>query len=97
MNGAKTIMLPVHVPPRPFGASQMIRGDWPSVSVRLSFPPAKNPMYRPSGDQKGHAAPSVLATSCASRASNDLMNRCETPAVSDPMNATFSPSGETTG
>src|SRR6516162_68894 len=48
-----------HVPPRPPGASQIVSGGPLEASIFFSFPAAKNPMTRPSGDQKGKPAPSV--------------------------------------
>ena len=48
-----------HAPPRGTGASQIVRGGSPKVSMRLSFPSAKKPMDRPSGDQKGSDGLSV--------------------------------------
>ena len=42
-----------HVPPRPSGASQRVCGRPPRISIFLSFPFAKNPRNRLSGDQNG--------------------------------------------
>src|SRR5215469_622959 len=59
----------LQAPPLSIGASQSICSPLPSDSIRLSFPPAKNPIERPSGDQKGSAAPSVPARILPSPAS----------------------------
>src|SRR5262249_53105039 len=50
-----------HVPPRPPGASHNTVGTPPAIGTFISLPPAKNPMYLPSGDQNGNDAPSVPA------------------------------------
>ena len=42
-----------HVPPRPVGASQTIATRPPPAGTVFSFPAAKNPIDRPSYDQKG--------------------------------------------
>src|SRR5271170_6851894 len=54
------------LPPRPSWASQIIRTGPPSAETAFSFPSAKNPISRPSGDQKGALLPLVPGTSCAS-------------------------------
>ena len=41
----------------------------PFSSTVFNFPPAKNPSERPSGDQKGEAAPSVPGMAVASHRS----------------------------
>src|SRR3954469_16294121 len=92
--GAKTIVSPLHVPPRPFGASQITREPCAPGSVRFNFPPAKNASERPSADQKGHPAPSVPGRSCESSASIGRSHRCEIPMESDPTNTIRFPSGE---
>ena len=43
------------VPPRPKGASQTVCTWPPDNSNFFTFPSAKNPRYRPSGDQNGSA------------------------------------------
>src|SRR5262249_1904768 len=55
------------VPPRPLGASHSTCADFAETSTFLSFPLAKNPMNRPSGDQKGWDAPSVPGTPVCAR------------------------------
>ena len=52
------------VPPRLSGASQIVTGSPPEMSIRFSFCSAKNPICRLSGDQKGDKAPSVPASAC---------------------------------
>src|SRR5258706_525964 len=60
-----------HVPPLGSGASQIVKTAPPSASIFLSFPLAKKPMERLSGDQKGREAPSVPARRAASVALRD--------------------------
>src|SRR5450755_3802248 len=57
------------VPPRPLLASHRVWGGPPAIATFLSLPPAKNPRYAPSGDQKGYVAPSVPASGLASSVS----------------------------
>jgi hypothetical protein len=61
------------VPPRPWATSQIAVGNPPSTSTRLSFPAAKNPIDRLSGDQKGYVASSVPGMTRGSTASNRLI------------------------
>jgi hypothetical protein len=49
------------LPPRGTGASASVTGCPPAMSIFFSFPPAKNPISRLSGDQNGQPAPSVPA------------------------------------
>src|SRR5260370_38567228 len=48
-----------HVPPRPFGASQITCTDFTVRSTFFNFPCVKNAIHFPSGDQNGCIAPSV--------------------------------------
>src|SRR5688572_2584912 len=64
--GAKTITLSrFQLPPRPAGASHSTVGGPPPISTFLSFPAAKNPTNRLSGDQNGKVPPSVPGISRA--------------------------------
>ena len=45
--------------PHPLGASASVVGVPPAIGAFLSFPPAKNPTHRPSGEKNGRRAPSV--------------------------------------
>ena len=80
--GAKTITPSrFHVPARGSGASHNVMGGPPETSIFLSFPPAKNPMNRLSGDQKGWNAPSVPASDCAARVSSERTQSCDLPSA----------------
>jgi hypothetical protein len=60
VSGVKTMMPSApQEAPRGTRASQMSIGEPPSASMRLSWPWAKKPRDRLSGDQKGQDAPSV--------------------------------------
>src|SRR5690349_20076638 len=64
LSGENRITSPwFHVPgKKPEGASPTVNVGPPEASILLSLPPAKNPMYRLSGDQNGAIAPSVPAS-----------------------------------
>ena len=63
-------------------------------ALRLSFPEAKNATNRPSGDQKGNAAPSVPGTAWASmRSSGRIQMRDDSP-LRVATNARRVPSGD---
>ena len=51
-----------HVPPLPNNAFARVWGGPPEASIFFSFPAAKNPRNRLSGDQNRHIAPSVPAS-----------------------------------
>src|ERR1039458_76651 len=70
--GAKT-MMPFGLQDPPAAApttSARGMGGPPRVSSLLSFPPAKKPTQRLSGDQKGNVPPSVSSSGCALAASS---------------------------
>ena len=77
-----------HVPPRGVGASARTCTGPPDASTVLSFPLAKNPTDRLSGDQNGNCAPSVEARDVAMPVRRDCTHSLPAPK------ATFSPSGE---
>src|SRR5262249_2507953 len=83
------------VPPRPIGASHNVIGGPPAASIFLSFPSAKNPRKRLSGDQNGWKAPSVPASCCAESASRGRTQRRFLPSEADATKARRRPSGET--
>src|SRR6266850_7720359 len=62
-------------PPRPLGASASTSTNPPERSAFLSFPFAKNPMDRPSDDQKGWVAPSVPGTAVCPRLPTSCVQR----------------------
>src|ERR1700730_15242269 len=82
------------VPPRLPGASQMVWGGPPEASIFLSFPSAKKPMKRLSGDQKGKEAFSVSGRGCIESESNGRIQRRFLPAGPRPTKGRFVPSGE---
>src|SRR5579863_2710202 len=93
--GAKTITPSrFQVPPRLSGASHNVIGGPPDRSIFLSFPAAKNPRERLSGDQKGAEAPSVPANDCGVSASSERTQRSVLPSSLTATNATCWPSGE---
>src|SRR5579872_6361025 len=86
-----------HAPPRPKGASAMICGESPLISMVLSLPSAKNPRERLSGAQKGKTAFSVPASS---RETRELTGRTQSvvlPSACEAVKAIDAPSGESTG
>src|SRR5262252_4047228 len=80
-----------HVPPRPAASANVVTNPL-LTSIRLSFPPAKKPMERLSGDQNGNTAFSVPTSG---RVSVDSSERSRKPGGLDSAtNTIFSPSGE---
>src|ERR1700691_3462066 len=68
----------------------------PFSSTVFNFPPAKNPSKRPSGDQKGDAAPSVPGMAVASLALSERVHTLIAPSRSMAVNASLGSSGQTT-
>src|SRR5512143_4258014 len=62
-------------PPSPLSASQTVRIAPPAASTRFSFPSAKKPIERLSGDQKGKKALSAPATGCAAAESSSRSHK----------------------
>jgi hypothetical protein len=60
----------LHVPARMSGESQSVTGAPPVTATFLSFPSAKNPSQRESGEKNRLLAPSVPDSGAASRASS---------------------------
>src|SRR6266542_6997188 len=86
-----------HVPPPASRASQSTSGAPPDASTLFSFPSAKKPSLRPSGDQKGQQAPSVPERGRSEEAlSVRTQRRLSLPAV-EATNANSRPSGERAG
>ena len=72
MKGANTITSErPQLPPRPWGASQIVAGEPPFKSRRQSLPRMKNAMAFPSGDQNGKKASSVSRRGVASSLSRE--------------------------
>src|ERR1700723_4266798 len=96
IRGAKR-MVPwrFHVPPRPANASASIATVPPAMSALLSFPSAKKPIRRLSGDQKGKLAPVVPLSCCAPEAANERTHSVSWPSGPRAMKARRVPSGET--
>lgn len=85
-----------HVPQEPSPVpSQSSRGIPPVAEIVLSLPSAKNPIVRPSGDQKGTLAPTVFGKGRRSGSSSDRTQSCPRRSPT-PLNVTASrrPSGE---
>jgi hypothetical protein len=68
----------------------------PFSSTVFNLPPAEKPSERPSGDQKGAAAPSVPGIAVASLALSDRVHSFINPFLSMAVNANFVSSGEIT-
>src|SRR5580658_3149957 len=86
----------LHDAPRPSGASQSICTGPPADATFFNFPAEKNPMYLPSGDQKGKDGCSTSSTwrtvpAVTSRTHNF---ESEPPLV---RKASLDPSGESAG
>src|SRR5258706_13767430 len=90
----------VQVPPRGSGAPASTCALPPGRSTRLSFPCAKNPSDRLSGDQNGpvvKSVPSVPGTGVSpgeSSALSQIEARCDEPS---PLNTTYGPSAGAAG
>src|SRR6266511_37767 len=82
------------VPPRLTAASQRVWGGPPEASIFFSFPSAKNPMKRLSGDQKGNEGFSVSGSGCAESESNGRIQRRFLPEESLATKTSLPPSGE---
>ena len=92
--GAKTITPSrFHVPPRGVAASHRVCAGPPARAIFLSLPCAKNPRFRPSGDQNGNVAPSVPGIGRASSESSGRTQRRVGPP-SSLTKARLRPSGE---
>ena len=72
----------------------MICAGPPLISILFSFPPAKKPITRLSGDQNGKDAPSVPASVCAA-GSFKARNQIMLPLSDATRAATYLPSGDT--
>ena len=87
----------LHDPPRALGASAMAMGMPPEASTVFSFPWAKNPSERLSGDQKGNMASSLLSISRGSAESSERTHKVRFPSGETATKATRRPSFESTG
>src|ERR1700737_4139329 len=83
-----------HVPPLSFGASERTMGAPPPTSTFLSFPSAKNPTYRLSGDQNGWFAPSVPGSALAGSVASGCTHNIAGPGRAEAKTTTCRPSGE---
>jgi len=88
-----TITPSPQLPPSGNGASASVCGGPPATSMRLSLPPAKKPIDRLSGDQKGTCAPSVKACARADRPSRRRIHNCAPPSAPDATKAICLPVG----
>src|SRR5262245_33739763 len=84
----------LHVPPRLSLTTASLKTGPPLASIFLSARSAKNPMYRPSGDQKGRSAASVPAGGRAVESDRLRPQRRLRPAPLQDENTTRVPSGE---
>src|SRR2546428_9089174 len=95
LSGAKTITPSrFQAPPRAKGASQSVSAGPPAASIFLSFPSAKNPTKRLSGDQNGNEAPSVPVSACAESPSRERTQRISLPSAVGATKVRRWPSGE---
>src|SRR5437870_10097843 len=83
-----------HVPPREKVTLHKVCAGPPVTSIFFSLPPAKNPMKRLSGDQKGRVASSVPESGCALIESSGRIHKRVFPEASVATKARRSPSGE---
>src|SRR5579863_554194 len=81
-------------PPRGWGASARVCTAPPLASMILSFPWAKNPRLRLSGDQNGELASSVPANGCAAVESRGRTHSWGANPAMVATNASLVPSGE---
>ena len=73
-----------HAPPRGSGTPVISNAGPPTALTLLSFPSAKNPTDKLSGDQNGRSAPSVPGIACAvpvSKRRSHSMGRAPVPAA----------------
>src|SRR5215471_4315312 len=82
------------VPPRGNEALQSAKTGPPKASTFFSFPFAKNPMKRLSGDQKGRPAPSVPARGFPCNESIGRTHKRDCPSCAEATYARSRPSGE---
>ena len=87
--------LPPQVPLVPVGASHSVTGMPPATSTFFSFPSAKKPIQRPSGDQNGDRLPSVPAIGRAVSDASGRIHSCGRPSSLRARNARLCPSGDT--
>src|SRR5262245_21650018 len=83
-----------HEPPVPTPTSQSVAGRPPLTSTFFNLPPAKKPMKRLSGDQKGWVAPSAPSNGLASEDASARTQSCTLVPVAAVKASQF-PSGET--
>src|SRR5260370_7641135 len=82
------------VAPRGTAALHKVCAGPPVTSIFFSLPPAKNPMKRLSGDQKGRVASSVPESGCALIESSGRIHKRVFPDASVATKARQTPSGE---
>src|SRR5688500_14571715 len=80
--------------PRGTAAVQSVRTSPPVASTLFNLPPAKNPIKRLSGDQKGSIASSVPESGCAWVDSSGRIHKRFFPDVSVATKTRRRPSGE---
>src|SRR5262245_57836317 len=84
-----------HAPPPPFASHSVVSA--PSArAIFFSFPCAKNPMNRLSGDQKGDSAPSVPGNDLAVSKSSERIQSDSLPSEKA-VKAMWRPSGDIAG
>src|SRR5262244_1287951 len=81
-------------PPRGTAAMHNVRTGPPVASTLFNLPPAKKPMKRLSGDQKGSCASSVPTRGCALTASSGRTHNRLFPDESVAAKAKRRPSGD---
>src|SRR5512141_2621731 len=82
-----------HDPEPSCGPSHRVCAGPPEAATFLSFPSEKNPMKRPSGDQKGESAPSVPSSTVAVKLSSCRTYSRGRPRA-EPTKTNRRPSGE---
>src|SRR5579863_6585708 len=73
--------------PRGLSASQRVTAAPPSTEIFFSFPPAKNPIQRLSGEKNGAAAPSVPPIVLDFELASNRTERCVPPLDSEEAKA----------
>src|SRR3989442_8040452 len=84
-------------PPASPSVSHSVSGEPPANGTFLSFLPAKNAMYWPSGDQNGASASSVPSIDVARNESSGRIQSIRFLSVLNAENASIRPSGEMAG
>src|SRR5262245_36609365 len=83
-----------HVAGRKSATLAIVCGGPPALAIFFSFPSAKKPTHRLSGDQNGYSAPSVPDSECAATESNDCSHSVDRAPGAAATNTMVRPLGD---